>query len=227
MSHPIKSPRKLIEVALPLDAINEASTRENYIYRGNPSSLHKWWAQRPLAAARAVVFCQMVNDPSWKWEFNGQKGVPRAHLKATWAASRKRLFDLLTELVQWESNANENILGRARAEIWKSWRETCELITEEIARGRADLAQLIGKTVTVIAWLWARTVRSPNPAFSHIPVPLAASFILSSKVGREVYLEPVVRSDGYAFEVREGRCPENLRRGTKAGRGKFRCLMSD
>jgi putative DNA methylase len=62
--YPIKSPRKLIEVALPLDAINVASTRENYIYRGNPSSLHKWWAQRPLAAARAVIFAQMVNDPA-------------------------------------------------------------------------------------------------------------------------------------------------------------------
>src|SRR6058998_3864792 len=56
--------KKLIEVALPLEAINKASVRENYIYRGNPSSLHKWWAQRPLAAARAVIFAQMVDDPS-------------------------------------------------------------------------------------------------------------------------------------------------------------------
>jgi putative DNA methylase len=56
--------RKLIEVALPLDAINKASVRESYIYRGNPSALHKWWAQRPLAAARAVIFAQMVDDPS-------------------------------------------------------------------------------------------------------------------------------------------------------------------
>ena len=56
--------KKLIEVALPLDAINVASARESYIYRGNPSAIHKWWAQRPLAAARAVIFAQMVDDPS-------------------------------------------------------------------------------------------------------------------------------------------------------------------
>jgi putative DNA methylase len=56
--------KKLIEVALPLEAINEASVRENYIYRGNPSAIHKWWAQRPLAAARAVIFAQMVDGPS-------------------------------------------------------------------------------------------------------------------------------------------------------------------
>ena len=53
--HPVKAPKKLIEVALPLIAINEASVRESYIYRANPSSLHKWWAQRPMAAARAVL----------------------------------------------------------------------------------------------------------------------------------------------------------------------------
>src|SRR5438067_4628003 len=56
--------KKLIEVALPLDAINRASVRESFIYRGNPSAVHKWWAQRPLAAARAVIFSQMVDDPS-------------------------------------------------------------------------------------------------------------------------------------------------------------------
>ncbi|GAA5121275.1 DUF1156 domain-containing protein [Haloechinothrix salitolerans] len=56
--------RKLIEVALPLEAINRESARENYIYKRNPSSIHKWWAQRPLAAARAVLFAQLVDDPS-------------------------------------------------------------------------------------------------------------------------------------------------------------------
>ena len=56
--------RKLIEVALPLETINRESARENYIYRGNPSAIHKWWAQRPLAAARAVLFAQLVDDPS-------------------------------------------------------------------------------------------------------------------------------------------------------------------
>jgi hypothetical protein len=61
---PVKTRKKLIEVALPLEAINAASVREGFIYRGNPSALHKWWAQRPLAAARAVIFAQMVDDPS-------------------------------------------------------------------------------------------------------------------------------------------------------------------
>ena len=56
--------KKLIEVALPLEAINRESARENYIYRGNPSAIHKWWAQRPLAACRAVLFAALVDDPS-------------------------------------------------------------------------------------------------------------------------------------------------------------------
>src|SRR5215211_985643 len=64
MSYPIKSPRKLIEVALPLDAINAACAREKSIRHGHPSTLHLWWARRPLAAARAVIFAQMVDDPS-------------------------------------------------------------------------------------------------------------------------------------------------------------------
>src|SRR6478735_3278609 len=64
MSHPIKSPRKLIEVALPLEAINAACAREKSIRHGHPSALHLWWARRPLAAARAVIFAQMVDDPS-------------------------------------------------------------------------------------------------------------------------------------------------------------------
>src|SRR3954464_6612183 len=66
MSHPIKSPRKLIEVALPLDAINIASAKEKSIRHGHPSTLHLWWARRPLAAARAVIFAQMVNDPGYQ-----------------------------------------------------------------------------------------------------------------------------------------------------------------
>ena len=62
-NHPIKSPRKLIEVALPLDAINEASAAEKLVKVGKPTNLHLWWARRPLAAARAVIFAQLVNDP--------------------------------------------------------------------------------------------------------------------------------------------------------------------
>src|SRR5438105_14605712 len=68
MSYPIKSPRKLIEVALPLDAINVAATQEkgNPFLKGHPRNLHQWWARRPMAAARAVIFGQLVNDPSYQ-----------------------------------------------------------------------------------------------------------------------------------------------------------------
>jgi putative DNA methylase len=66
MTYPVKSPRKLIEVALPLDAINAACAREKSIRHGHPSTLHLWWARRPLAAARAVIFAQLVNDPGYQ-----------------------------------------------------------------------------------------------------------------------------------------------------------------
>ena len=66
MSHPVISPKKLIEVALPLDAINVACAREKSIRHGHPSTLHLWWARRPLAAARAVLFAQLVNDPGYE-----------------------------------------------------------------------------------------------------------------------------------------------------------------
>jgi putative DNA methylase len=127
MSHPVKTPKKLIEVALPLDAINVASAREKSIRHGHPSTLHLWWARRPLAAARAVIFGQMVNDPSWKWEMEHPGEVPPGNLKASWAASRKRLFSIIEDLVKWENTTNHEVLERARAEIRKSWRETCEV----------------------------------------------------------------------------------------------------
>ena len=83
--------KKLIEVALPLDAINKASAYEKMPGIGaHPRGLHLWWARRPLAAARAVLFAQMVNDPSWKWELEHTEEVPPNNLKASWAASRKR-----------------------------------------------------------------------------------------------------------------------------------------
>src|SRR5438105_7856360 len=105
--YPIKSPRKLIEVALPLDAINKASTRENYIYRGNPSSLHKWWAQRPLATARAVIFAQMVNDPGGLWEVQNPGSRPNPQQRSAWTRRRKDLFTIIEKLVVWENIANE------------------------------------------------------------------------------------------------------------------------
>jgi putative DNA methylase len=344
----VKSPRKLIEVALPLDAINAAAAREKSIRHGHPSTLHLWWARRPLAAARAVIFGQMVNDPSWKWEMDHPGEVPPGNLKASWAASRKRLFTIIEDLVKWENTTNEEVLDRARAEIRKSWRETCEInknhpqadelfnpdklpalhdpfagggsipleaqrlgleayasdlnpvavlinkamieippkfagnapvgpltaddgnseldlpnewpgstglaedvhrygawmrakarqrlghlyprveITMEMARERSDLQHLVGQRLIVIAWLWARTVKSPNPAFSHVLVPLASTFILSNKADNGAYVQPVVEGDEYRFTVKSGGAPTKAKDGTRLARGaNFRCLVSN
>ncbi|MFN3595218.1 MAG: DUF1156 domain-containing protein [Thiobacillaceae bacterium] len=343
---PIKAPKKLIEVALPLDAINEAAAREKSIRHGHPSTLHLWWARRPLAAARAVIFAQMVNDPGY------ERHLGRGVNKEKAAAERERLFKLIEELVQWENTNNEEVLERARAEIWKSWRETCALnknhpqaaelfnpdklpafhdpfagggtlpleaqrlglesyasdlnpvavtinkamieipprfagrapvgpvppserqgrlhqewkgaqglaedvrrygawmremaqkrighlyppieITPALAAGRPDLQPLIGQKLTVIAWLWARTVKSPNPVFSHVAVPLASTFVLSSKAGKEAYVEPVVEGDSYHFTVKVKGNPDfdpaayaRAKNGTKLARGaNFECLLS-
>ncbi len=346
MTHPIKAPKKLIEVALPLDAINAAAVREKAIRHGHPSTLHLWWARRPQAAARAVIFGQLVNDPSWKWEMEHPGEIPANNLKASWAASRKRLFSILEDLVKWESTTNEEILERARAEIRKSWRETCELnkdhpqaaelfnpdklpglhdpfagggsiplealrlgvdayatdlnpvavlinkamieippkfagrppvnpdwqrlspeekllrqwhgakglaedvryyghwmrdeahkrighlyppieITADLAKDRPDLEPLVGQKLTVIAWLWARTVKSPNPAYRHVDVPLVSTFILFAKEGKQVYVHPVLEDDRYRFSVKLGTPPTEAKGGTTAGkRAAFRCLMS-
>src|SRR6266487_1211820 len=337
----VKAPKKLIEVALPLDDINIASAREKSIRHGHPSTLHLWWARRPLATARAVLFAQMVNDPGY------ERSLGRGVNKKDAAAERERLFEIIKKLVQWENTNNEAVLAEARAEIWKSWRETCALnknhpqaadrfnpdklpafhdpfagggtipleaqrlglesyasdlnpvavlinkamieippkfvgrkpvgpvpqgerqatlhedwsgakglaedvrrygqwmreeaqkrighlyppveITAEMARERPDLKPLVGKKLTVIAWLWARTVKSPNPAFSHVEVPLASTFILSTKEGRKAYVQPVVQGDHYRFTIKMGEPPPEAENGTKAkGRGaNFRCIVSD
>lgn len=338
----IKAPKKLIEVALPLDAINAASAKEKSIRHGHPSTLHLWWARRPLAAARAVLFAQLVNDPGYQQGGGFRYGVNKE--KAT--LERERLFKIIEDLVQWENSDNEQVLERARAEIRRSWRETCELnknhpqaaelfdpeklpgchdpfagggaipleaqrlglesyasdlnpvavtinkamiefparfagrmpvgplppgekqaklhedwrgarglaedvrrygawmraqaearigdlypkitVTAEMASGRPDLKPLVGRSLNVIAWLWARTVKSPNPAFSHVDVPLASTFVLSSKEGRPAYVEPVVDGDNYHFTVRLGEPPEAAKNGTKLTRGaNFQCLVSD
>jgi putative DNA methylase len=338
----IKSPKKLIEVALPLDAINAAATREKSIRHGHPSTLHLWWARRPLAAARAVIFAQMVNDPGYQQGGGFKFGVNKE--KA--AIERERLFGIIEKLVLWENTNNEEVLREAREEIRKSWRETCHLnrdhpqaaelfnpdklpafhdpfagggalpleaqrlgleayasdlnpvavtinkamieipprfagkppvgplapregrnadmhedwsgarglaedvrrygawmraeaekrighlypkieITAETAAERPDLKPLIGQKLTVIAWLWARTVKSPNPAFSHVEVPLASTFVLSSKEGKEAYVEPIIEGDSYRFDVKMGTPPESAKNGTKLARGaNFCCVMS-
>lgn len=339
---PVKTPKKLIEVALPLDAINVASVREKSIRHGHPSTLHLWWARRPLAAARAVIFAQMVNDPGYQQGGGFKYGVNKERA----ATERERLFKIIEDLVLWENTNNEEVLERARAEIRRSWRETCELnrnhpqaaelfnpdklpafhdpfagggalpleaqrlglesyasdlnpvavtinkamieipprfadrapvgprlvgdnqgklaedwtgakglaedvrrygawmraeaekrighlypkieVTAEMVAERPDLRPLLGQKLTVIAWLWARTVKSPNPVFSHAEVPLASTFVVSSKVGKESYVEPVVKGDRYRFTVKVGAPTEAAKAGTKAaGRGaNFQCLLS-
>ncbi|WOP13982.1 DUF1156 domain-containing protein [Ottowia sp. SB7-C50] len=110
--------KKLIEVALPLAAINAAAAREKSIRHGHPSTLHLWWARRPLAAARAVIFAQMVDDPSaWPDLFPTEDAQE---------AERQRLFRIIEELVKWENTTNETVLDAARAEIRQSWQRTCQ-----------------------------------------------------------------------------------------------------
>ena len=327
----IKTPKKLIEVALPLDAINAACVREKSIRHGHPSTLHLWWARRPLAAARAVIFAQLVNDPGYQQGGGFRYGVNKE--KA--AIERERLFKIIEDLVQWENTNNEEVLERAHAEIRRSWRETCELnkthpqasalfnpdklpafhdpfagggalpleaqrlglesyasdlnpvavtinkamieippkfagyapvgprlpsdkqgklvqewrgvrgLAEDVRRYGAWMREkaqqrighlyppvtlpieLGGGKATVIAWLWARTVKSPNPVFSHVDVPLVSTFVLSSKVGKAVYVQPVIEGDNYRFEVRTGEPPASANAGTTAGkRAGFICVLS-
>jgi putative DNA methylase len=482
--------KKLIEVALPLDAINTASAREKSIRHGHPSTLHLWWARRPLAAARAVIFAQMVDDPSAHPEHFPTEEAQEAE--------RQRLFRIIEQLVLWENTTNERVLNQAREEIWKSWRRTCAdnrdhpqaaelfnpeklpafhdpfagggalpleaqrlglesyasdlnpvpvlinkamieippkfanqppvnprsrseygetrkeraaslsgtgglaevdgsgagdlsldsaapagrdvrdaftdhagsrvdsgeyrggmdarvtqregsipgdrsgltggsgdpsdslranrlvsapgddasarldrrsqpyahddapqaeggtrneeigisseqkgdnddlrrdaqssflpprswkgaqglaedvryygqwmreeaekrigylypkiLVTAEMVEERPDLKQYQNQELTVIAWIWARTVKSPNPAYTHVDVPLASTFMLSTKAGKEAYIEPVIEGDNYRFTVKVGKPnnPEAAKNGTKLARGaNFRCLLSE
>lgn len=104
--------RKLIEVALPLQAINKASAREKSISHGHPGALHPWWARRPLAVCRAVLFASLVDDPSSQPE--------RFPTPEDQERERKRLFDLIEQLVQWKNSLNEPILAQVREEIRKS-----------------------------------------------------------------------------------------------------------
>lgn len=328
--------KKLIEVSIPLEAINAASKKQK-APKGYPTSLHKYWAPRPLAACRAVLFAQLVDDPSsWPDRFPTPEAVE---------AERRRLHHVIERLVPWEASNNEEILNAARWEIARSvaWGLGVEppaqgdgaailaylqtkappvydpfsgggsipleaqrlglraygsdlnpvavLIGKALVeippkfaglppvnpdsraerarggrwqgRGAQGLAEDVryygawmrheaarrighlypeatlpdGSKATVIAWLWARTVRSPDPAAKGAMVPLVSSFMLSTKAtkdGKKAWVEPVIDAaapDGWRFEVRSGTLAkaeeERLKKGTKTGRGThFTCVLT-
>lgn len=282
------TPKKLIEVALPLEAINTQAAREKSIRHGHPSTLHLWWARRPLAAARAVLFAQMVDDPASHPELFPTEEAQNKE--------RERLFELIRELVKWENINSEKLLAEAHQEILKyappeglppfldpfagggsipleaqrlgleahasDLNPVAVLINKALIeippqfanqppvhpaaegqkpmatqqwRGAQGLAEDVryygqwmrdeaekrighlypkvslpaeygGGEATVIAWLWARTVPSPNPAANGAHVPLVRSFWLSTKKGKEAWVEPVVDTEKmtYSFEVKTG-----------------------
>jgi putative DNA methylase len=301
--------KKLIEVAIPLEAINAASAREKSIRHGHPSTLHLWWARRPLAACRAVLFAQLVDDPSsHPDQFPTHEDQER---------ERQRLFAIIEDLVKWENSTNEEVLERARAEIRRSCGGVLPPVYDPFSGGGSipleaqrlglpaygsdlnPVAVMIGKAMieippkfkdmppihpgikersfyrnaeglaedvkyygewirekawerighlypqvdlpkeygggkaTVIAWIWARTVPSPDPAFADVQVPIASSFLLSVKGGKEAWIEPIVdrQAKTINFQLRIGGTKaelESAKLGTKAGRGaNFRCIMSD
>ncbi len=102
------------------------------------------------------------------------------------------------------------------------------LVDLETGKPIQQVVRSQSNTATIIAWIWARTVKSPNPMFSHVYVPLSSTFILSSKNGKECYVEPILEGDTYRFEVRNGKPPESAKNGTKAeGHGaNFYCILS-
>ena len=127
MADDYKFKRKLIEVALPLDVINAESAREKSIRHGHPSTLHLWWARRPLAACRAVLFSQLVDDPSAHPEL-----FPTEELQDV---ERERLFRIIEDLVKWENTTNEEVLEAARVEIRRSCGDDLPTILDPFAGG--------------------------------------------------------------------------------------------
>src|SRR5438034_8692281 len=118
---------KLIEIAIPLEDINKESAREKSIRHGHPSALHLWWARRPLAACRAVIFAQLVDDPSARPEQFPTEEAQKAE--------RERLHGIIKRLVVWENIHDEALLKEARAEIWKSCGDSPPPILDPFAGG--------------------------------------------------------------------------------------------
>lgn len=272
--------KKLIEVALPLEAINAESAREKSIRHGHPSTLHLWWARRPLATARAVIWSSLVDDPS-----SHPEQFPTEEAQQQ---ERERLFGILTRLVKWENSNDEGILAEAKAEIMKSTNGNPPALLDPFAgggaipleaqrlgleahahdlnpvavminkamieippkfagrspvnpeaqrqgaanqgwKGAAGLAEDVryygewmkqeackrighlypkakledGSEATVIAWIWARTVKCPNPACG-CEMPLVRSFTLSKKKEHEAWIKATYTTDGFEYTVQQG-----------------------
>lgn len=296
--------KKLIEVALPLEAINTASAREKSIRYGHPSTLHLWWSRKPTAAARAVIFASLVDDPSSHPEqFSSEEEQN---------AERQRLFKILEDLVLWENSNNQELLETAKAEIMKSTNNNPPALLDPFAGGGTipleaqrlgleahahdlnPVAVMINKAMieippkfaglapmnpdakishivegwsgtqglaedvqyygnwmkneafkrighlypkikvpdeqgggeaTVIAWIWARTIKCPNPACG-CKMPLANSFDLSKKKGKEAWIHPEYNSERkeISYHVRLGKNIENI--SAKVARGaNFKCIV--
>lgn len=284
--------KKLIETSLPLEAINAASVREKSIRHGHPSTLHLYWARRPLAAARAVLFAQLVDDPASRPE-----EFPTVEEQD---AERARLHALIERLVVWENSNDESLLRQAREEIRKSNDGELPAVLDPFAGGGSipleaqrlgleahasdlnPLAVLINKALieispkfagmapvhpggndqthyqraeglaedvryygqwmrdeaerrighhypkvkapdgtehNVIAWIWARTVKSPNPA-NPIEVPLVRSWWLSKKKGHEAWIKASVVDGEVCYQVvRNANGPRGDEDGTVGRKG--------
>ena len=294
--------KKLIEVALPLEAINAEAAREKSIRHGHPSTLHLWWARRPLAAARAVIWSSLVDDPSAHPELYPTEEAQNAE--------RQRLFGILEKLVKWENSNDPEVLAAAKAEILRSTNNNPPALLDPFAGGGAipleaqrlgleahahdlnPVAVMINKAMieipprfagqvpvnpdsrtrldgatgwqgaqglaadvqyygewmkreafrrighlypkvkvphelgggeaTVIAWIWARTVKCPNPACG-CEMPLASTFVLSKKKGNEAWVKPITEGNNVHFEVQYGKCPKEYE-SFKVGRSAvFKC----
>ena len=278
--------KKLIEVALPLEKINAESAREKSIRHGHPSTLHLWWARRPLAAARAVIWSSLVDDPSSHPEkFPTEEDQEK---------ERQRLFRILEDLVVWENSNDPDVLEAAKAEILKSTNGNPPALLDPFAGGGAipleaqrlgleahahdlnPVAVMINKAMieipprfadmppvnpnaqtgsmaatwaraqglaedvqyygewmkqeafrrighlypkvkvsreqgggeaTVIAWIWARTVKCPNPACG-CQMPLVRSFEVSKKKGINAWIEPIFSDSKTSFRVHHNGTPE-------------------
>lgn len=294
--------KKLIEVSLPLEAINAEAAREKSIRHGHPSTLHLWWARRPLAAARAVIWSSLVDDPSAHPELYPTEEAQNAE--------RQRLFGILEKLVKWENSNDPEVLAAAKAEILRSTNNNPPALLDPFAGGGAipleaqrlgleahahdlnPVAVMINKAMieipprfagqapvnpdsrtrldgatgwqgaqglaadvqyygewmkreafrrighlypkvkvphelgggeaTVIAWIWARTVKCPNPACG-CEMPLASTFVLSKKKGKEAWIRLSKNGSQLNFQVQYGKYDNSLENGTKKGKKALFC----